>query len=434
MAYIEDIKALEILDSRGHPTLEVTVFTEGGAFSASVPSGASTGKYEAKELRDGGRRYFSLGVRKAVQVIEKKIAPRLRGMSVFTQSEIDLLLVDLDHSKGKGRFGANALLAVSLACARAGAHHHGLPLFAYLWQLSDFGGSVRGGNLRMPQLYMNVLNGGKHAGNKLAIQEFMIVPQSSSFAKNLQIASEVYHALGNLIEREYGSVYRSVGDEGGFAPPIRDPEEALDLLKKAVRKAGYSLSKVRFALDCAASEFYSEKRRPGKGSAYLLSYQLHKKFSPGALQEYYLKLVKKYKLVSLEDPFEQEDFSNFAELRAALRKKKLKCQIVGDDLTVTNVDRIEKAADAGSCDCLLLKMNQIGTLSEALGAARVARDAGWKVMVSHRSGETCDSFIADLAVGLGCGMIKAGAPSRGERVAKYNQLLRIERYKKIHCL
>ena len=261
----------------------------------------------------------------------------------------------------------------------------------------------------MPRPFVNVINGGKHAGDKLPFQEFMIVPRAKSFAEALRMGSEVYHILKDVIEKKYGKEAANVGDEGGFAPPVKRAEEALDLLMEAIQKAGYK-GKIDLALDCAASEFYKN----GK-------YHLHTKMSKEKLLDYYLHLIRKYNLISIEDPFEQEDFASFAELR-----RRSNIQIVGDDLTVTNVKRVQKAIKNKSCTCLLLKVNQIGTLTEALDAVKLAYNNGWKVMVSHRSGETEDTFIADLAVAIGCGMIKAGAPCRGERIAKYNRLLRIE--------
>ena len=411
MSHIEDIKALEVLDSRGNPTVEVAVFTQDGIFTAIVPSGASTGSHEAVEKRDGGKRYLGKGVKKVVRTVEKVIGPKLYGADLFVQRDIDAILKDIDGTEYKNRYGANALLGVSLACARAGASSHGLSLFEYIYQLVD-----EEKKMKLPTLYMNVINGGKHAANKLAFQEFMIVPEGKNFAESLRIGSEVYHVLGDLIEKKYAT--RAIGDEGGYAPKIKSAEEALELLKKAIRKAGYS-RKVGIAVDAAASEFHIRNKK----ESY---YQLHKKMTPAQLKEYYLKLIKKYKIVSLEDPFEDKDFATFAELRKEARK--LKCQIVADDLTVSNVHRLEKAIDFKSANCLLLKVNQIGTLTEALNAVRMAYDNNWKVMVSHRSGESEDTFIADLAVGIGCGMIKSGAPARGERTAKYNRLLKIYKF------
>jgi len=407
MSSITSIKAREILDSRGNPTLEVDLFTKQTCQSASVPSGASTGKHEAVELRDGGKRYLGKGVLKATRIVEEKIYPLLRGIDCQEQRQIDEAMIKKDGTKNKSRWGANAILGVSLAAARAATAEKKKFLFQHLHQLAAAACIER--KPIMPRPFFNVINGGKHAGNQLAFQEFMIAPKAKSFAEALRMGSEVYHVLKEVIEKKYGKEATNVGDEGGFAPPLKRAEEALNLLTEAIWKAGYS-GKMEIALDCAASEFYR------KGT-----YQLHVTMSKEKLLKYYLSLIKKYPVISIEDPFEQEDFSSFSEL-----KRKSKIQVVGDDLTVTNIKRIQKAVAKKSCNCLLLKANQIGTLTEALDAVKLAYANDWKVMVSHRSGETEDTFIADLAVAIGCGMIKAGAPCRGERVAKYNRLLRIE--------
>lgn len=401
---IKKISAREILDSRGHPTVEVTVFTNLSEGTAAVPSGASTGEYEALELRDGTKRYFGKGVQKAIGNIRQKIAPRLIGQNVFLQKKIDSLLIQLDGTENKSKLGANALLGVSLACARAAAAAQKKPLYAYLHQLT-------GRKMELPRPFFNVLNGGRHADNDLSFQEFLIVPKLKTFSENLRVASEIYHALQKDLAKNYGKGATTVGDEGGFAPvKLKKTKEALDLLKKVIASAGYT-KKVDLALDCAASELYDRGKYFVEG----------KKLTKENLLEFYFDLIKKYQLISVEDPFEQNDYESFAKLR-----KESQIQIVGDDLTVTNPERIEAAIREKSCNCLLLKVNQIGTLSEALEAANRAYRAGWKVMVSHRSGETEDTFIADLAVALGCGQIKAGAPCRGERTAKYNRLLGIE--------
>ena len=405
MPKITKIKSREILDSRGNPTVEVDVFIDDKRFTASVPSGASTGANEALELRDKDGRYLGKGVKKAIRNIKTRIAPKLIGMECAQQKEIDQLMIDLDKTENKSRLGANAILAVSLAVCRAGAAAKNKQLFEYINELT---GSRK---ITLPRPFFNVINGGKHAGNKMPFQEFMISPNEKTFSDNLRAGSEIYHALKRIIEKRYGPQAINVGDEGGFAPPIKKAEEALDLLKEAIKKAGYH-NKVDLAMDCAATSFYDKKTK---------HYQLHKRFTKEKLMEYYLELINKYKIFSVEDPFEEEDFVSFAKLR-----EQSGIQVVGDDLTVTNIERIEGALLEKSCNCLLLKVNQIGTLTEALEAAKLAFDNGWQVMVSHRSGETEDTFIADLAVGLGCGMIKAGAPCRGERTAKYNQLLRIE--------
>ncbi|MBS3123720.1 phosphopyruvate hydratase [Candidatus Woesearchaeota archaeon] len=428
---ITSITAREILDSRGNPTIECTVTVQSkdkdykkeistknknktSKFSgtASVPSGASTGKYEALELRDGGKRYDGLGVLKAIKNIETKIFPKLKGIEITNQIKIDQIMIDLDNTPNKSNLGANAILAVSLACARTAAISKNIPLYQYLNNL------IKNNLLKepkpkmsLPKPFFNILNGGRHAGGRLAFQEFMIVPQARTFHENLEIGSEIDHALKKILKEKYGPSSINVGDEGGFAPQLKTAEEALNLLQYTLKKTKHSKN-VRLAIDCAASEFYDPKNKV---------YHIPKKLTSAELLNYYLKLIKKYNLLSIEDPFNEDDFITFAKL-----KQKSKIQIVGDDLTVTNPQRIKKAIQEKSCNCLLLKVNQIGTLTEALQAAQLARKAGWKIMVSHRSGETDDFFIADLAVALGCGMIKAGAPNRGERLAKDNRLLEIE--------
>lgn len=406
MTAIKDITAREILDSRGNPTIEATVFTDNCSGTAAVPSGASKGTNEALELRDGGKRFKGLGVNKSLRIINRKIRPLLLGKDVTKQREIDQLLIEKDGTEQKEKFGANSIMAVSLACARAAAAEQKKELYGYINSLLEMKRKMK-----MPQAFFNILNGGKHADSKLSIQEFMIVPKLKSFRKNLQAASEIYHALKKEIQAKYGNGSTNVGDEGGFSPvKIDRTEEALTLLNNTIKKTGYG-GKVGLALDCAASGFYHEGKYHIDG----------KKMSSMQLLDHYSQLIKKYNLCSIEDPFEEEDFTSFS-----LLKEKSGIQIVGDDLTVTNIERIEAAIREKSCNCLLLKVNQIGTLTEAMDAAELAWKNKWEVMVSHRSGETEDTFIADLAVGLGCGMIKAGAPCRGERIAKYNRLLKIE--------
>lgn len=405
MPIVQSIRAREILDSRGNPTIEVILRTNKAEVTASVPSGASTGKHEALELRDHDKRYGGEGVQKAIKNIEKIIAPKLNGKNCQNQEKIDQILLTIDGTKNKSRLGANGILAVSLACSKASANAKSMPLYKYLSTLT-----ISNRKPSLPRPFFNVINGGKHADNKLSFQEFMIVPNLNSYRENLRAGSEIYHILKKDIYRKYGKNTTNIGDEGGFAPPLKDTEEALKILMKAINDAGYK-NKVGLAIDCAASEFY-------KSNYYYLD---GKKLTKEQLLQFYLHLIKKYPLISIEDPFEQEDFESFHKLKTAAN-----IQIVGDDLTVTNIERISTAIKKGSCNCLLLKVNQIGTLTQALNAAQLAFENKWNVMVSHRSGETEDTFIADLAVALGCGMIKAGAPCRGERVAKYNQLLRIE--------
>ena len=403
MPSITNIKAREILDSRGSPTVEVELHTKNHVVTASVPSGASTGTHEALELRDGGKRYGGKGVLKAVKNINSIIAPKLKHKDITNQSQIDQLMIDLDGTKNKSRLGANAILAVSLAVAKAAAEKKHLPLYQYLSTLTNTKPSL-------PKPFFNIINGGKHADNKLSFQEFMIVPQYNTFQKNLQAASEIYHLLKADLHKKYGKNTTNVGDEGGFAPEkLNSAEAALNILLQAIKESGHLNTKI--AVDCAASEFYKNGKYRVDG----------KTLTTEQLLNYYLKLIKVYPIISIEDPFQQEDFQSFAKL-----KQLSKIQIVGDDLTVTNVNRINTAIKNNSCNCLLLKVNQIGTLTEALQAVKLAYQNNWKVMVSHRSGETEDTFIVDLAVAIGCNQIKSGAPCRGERTAKYNRLLRIE--------
>jgi enolase len=409
MSKIKEVVALEVLDSRGDPTVEVSIKTSKYLGRAIVPSGASTGKHEALELRDHDKRFLGKGVRKAVNNVNKKLAPKLKNKNSKKQQQIDELLQELDGTYNKKKLGANAILGVSLACAVVAAGKK--PLYKHLQHLGKKYLYLKKRKLTLPKAFFNIINGGKHADNSLAFQEFMIVPQFNKFSDNLKAASEVYHTLQKLLHKKYGKGSTNVGNEGGFAPNMKTTPEALKLLVQAINKAGYK-GKVKIAIDAAASEFYSK----GK-------YKVDKKLmSKSKLLNYYLQLINKFPIISLEDPFHEDDFESFAELT-----KKTKIQIVADDLTVTHPFRIHKAVENKSANCLLLKVNQIGTLSEALEAADLAMKHKWQVMVSHRSGETEDTFIADLAVALGCGMIKAGAPARGERTAKYNRLLRIEK-------
>ncbi len=370
---------------------------------ASVPSGASTGSHEAVELRDGGRAFGGLGVQEAIANIEGPIARALLHKDASSQLDIDCLLSALDGTPNKARLGANATLAVSLACARAAAAASHLPLHAYLARFT-----------RRPPLlpipFANVLNGGKHGGNALPFQEFMLVPKAARFGDAVRIVAETYHAFKRRVVKQFGAAAGLVGDEGGFSPPVTTPEEALDLLVRACHEAGHAGS-VRFAMDCAASEFY-------RGGFY----HIPEKADAAKLMSRYLRLIERYRLCSIEDPFAEDDFAAWETFVPAVRRR---CQVVGDDLTVTNPGRIHDAVLNGRCTALLLKPNQIGTLTEAVSAATLARAHGWNVMVSHRSGETEDAFIADLAVALGCGQIKLGAPARADRTAKYNQLLRL---------
>ena len=395
--------ARQILDSRGNPTVQADVFTSRGFGRASAPSGASTGVHEALELRDGGKAWGGKGVAKAVANVNGKIARALVGQEVSDQLGIDALLCRLDGTKNKSRLGANATTAVSLACAQCAANEQGTGLYKRL------------GGKKIPAPMLNVLNGGKHAGNGVSIQEFMIFPlHFGSFSEALCAGSEVYHSLRGIIAKKYGSQSTGVGDEGGFAPPCRSTGEALGMLERAIEERGYK-KKVLLAMDAASSSFYDEK-----SSRYLVD---GKRLSAGELSDFYVSLSKSHSIISIEDPFCEEAFSDFASLRARLSGK---VQIVADDLTVTNVARLSRAIECGSLSSLLLKVNQVGTLSESISAAALCRKSGLGVVVSHRSGETEDTSIADIAVGLGCGQIKSGAPCRAERTAKYNRLLQIE--------
>merc|ERR1740115_612682 len=399
--------------------------TTDGLFRAAVPSGASTGIYEALELRDGGAEYMGKGVMKAVDNIIKLIAPALIGMDPADQKAIDDKMVqDLDGSKNewgwsKSKLGANAILAVSMAACKAGAAAKRLPLYKHIGELA--------GNptdkMYMPVPAFNIINGGSHAGNKLAMQEFMILPVgAASFTEAMKMGSEVYHNLKTVIKAKYGQDACNVGDEGGFAPNILENKEGLDLVVEAIEKAGYT-GKVKIGMDVAASEFWLESEK-----VYDLDFKTEnndksQRKTGEELMEVYKEFVTNYPMVSIEDPFDQDDFPTYTKMTTELG---VSCQIVGDDLLVTNPTRVQKAIDEKACNALLLKVNQIGTITESIKAVNMAKAAGWGVMTSHRSGETEDSFIADLAVGLKTGQIKTGAPCRSERLAKYNQLLRIE--------
>merc|ERR1719356_1236366 len=417
---IRAIRAREIFDSRGNPTVEVDLCTDSALFRAAVPSGASTGIYEALELRDDDKgRLLGKGVLKAVQNVNTIIAPKLVGLDVTKQTQIDKLMVEsLDGTQNewgwcKSKLGANAILAVSMAVCRAGAAASRMPLYKYIARLSG----KPYDKFVMPVPSFNVINGGSHAGNRLACQEFMILPVgAASFKEALIIGCEVYHTLKSCIKKKYGQDACNVGDEGGFAPSVQDNNEALDVLMDALEKSGHK-DKVKIGTDVAASEFYKE----GKYDLDFKNPDSDKsKWLTGAeMAAYYMEWFKKYPFVSIEDPFDQDDWAAYTEFNKACGKD---MQIVGDDLLVTNVTRISKALQEDACNALLLKVNQIGSISEAIDAANMSMRNGWGVMVSHRSGETEDSFIA----GLRTGEIKTGAPCRSERLAKYNQLLRIE--------
>lgn len=406
MIKIKDIKAREILDSRGNPTVEVELITENGLFLASVPSGASVGRYEAKEIRDGEDRYRGKGVLEAIRNIEKTITPNLKDIEINSQRQVDEILISIDGTKDKSNLGANAILPISMAICRALASAKNTPLYRYIDEIYET--AFKGEVLKLPTPCFNIINGGSHAGNNLDFQEFMIIPQLESFSLNLQAGSEIYHNLKDVLKKDFGKDAINVGDEGGFAPNLNLAEEALDLTIRAIGISGYR-DRVNIALDVAASEFY-------KNGKYGMR-------SRDEMIQYYLELIEKYPITSIEDPFNEDDFEGFSILTGRSGKE---VDIVGDDLLVTNIERIEIAQKKEACNGLLLKVNQIGTVTEALEAAKLARLNNWKIMVSHRSGETNDDFIADLAVGISADYIKSGAPARGERVVKYNRLLKIE--------
>lgn len=404
---IKAVKAREILDSRGNPTVEVDLITEKGLARAMVPSGASTGAHEALELRDGGSRFLGKGVKKAVNNITKVIAPAIIGKDCTQQEKIDKLMLSLDKTDNKSELGANAIIGVSMAVCKAGAQCKNIPLYRHIAELAGVKDFV------MPVPSMNVINGGKHAGNKLDIQEYMIMPVGAqSFTEAMRIGAEVYQHLKKIIKERHGIDAVNVGDEGGFAPPLNSIEGPLKLISEAITIADYS-DKVKIAIDSAATEFYNN-----------FNYNVEGKSLKGdELVAIYKDLSERYPIVSFEDPFAEDDFSTYSKLTSLIGNS---VQVVGDDLLVTNVKRIQRAIDTKACNALLLKVNQIGTVTESIKACKLAQENGWGVMVSHRSGETEDSFIADLAVGLKAGQIKSGAPCRSERLAKYNQLMRIE--------
>ena len=411
MSIILDVHARQILDSRGNPTIEVDVVTDGGAKGrAAVPSGASTGEYEAVELRDGGKEYLGKSVLKAVENVNDIIAEEIIGMNVFDQNLIDKVLIELDGTPNKSKLGANAILGVSLAVAKAAAAELGLPLFRYV-------GGVSANNLPVPM--MNIINGGSHSDAPIAFQEFMIMPiKAESFSHALQMGAEIFHNLKKVLHDR--GLSTAVGDEGGFAPTFKGTEDAIETIKKAVEKAGYKFGEeVKIALDCASSEFYEngvydytkfegkegEKRTSAEQVAYLTD------------------LVNKYPIISIEDGMDENDWEGWKQLTEAIGDR---VQLVGDDLFVTNVERLERGIAQGVANSILIKVNQIGTLTETIAAVDMAHRAGYTSIMSHRSGETEDNTIADLAVALNTRQIKTGSASRSDRMAKYNQLLRIE--------
>lgn len=416
MSGVSKICAREIFDSRGNPTVEVDITTSKGSYRAAVPSGASTGIYEALELRDKDpKRFLGKGVLKAVENVNKIIGPALieKNIDVTKQADVDKIMLDLDGTENKSKLGANAILGVSLAVCKAGAAHKGVPLYRHI---ADLAGNS---DVILPVPAFNVINGGSHAGNKLAMQEFMLLPTgASSFKEAMQMGAEVYQNLKKVVKSRYGIDATNVGDEGGFAPNIQDNKEGLELLKVAIENAGYT-GKIKIGMDVAASEFYKD----GKYDLDFKNPQSDpaKWITGDKLSEMYQEFIAGYPVVSIEDAFDQDHWDAWSALT-----QKVEIQIVGDDLTVTNPKRIKVAVEKKACNCLLLKVNQIGSVSESIEACKLAQSNGWGVMVSHRSGETEDTFIADLVVGLCTGQIKTGAPCRSERLAKYNQLVRIE--------
>ncbi|KHE72434.1 phosphopyruvate hydratase [Halobacillus sp. BBL2006] len=408
MPYITDVYAREVLDSRGNPTVEVEIYTESGAFgTALVPSGASTGEYEAVELRDGDKdRYLGKGVEKAVENVNEKIAPKLLGMDVTQQVIIDQLMMDLDGTENKGNLGANAILGVSMACAHAAADVVGLPLYKYL---GGFTAST------LPTPMMNILNGGEHADNNVDIQEFMIMPVGApTFKEALRMGAEIFHSLKKVLKNK--GYNTGVGDEGGFAPNLQSNEEALSTIIEAIEEAGYKPDEeVKLAMDVASSEIYEDGKYNLKGEGVVRSSE--------EMVDWYEELVNKYPIISIEDGLDENDWEGTKLLTDRIGDR---VQLVGDDLFVTNTEKLGRAIEQGVGNSILIKVNQIGTLTETFQAIEMAKRAGYTAVISHRSGETEDATIADIAVATNAGQIKTGAPSRTDRVAKYNQLLRIE--------
>lgn len=409
---IKEIRGREILDSRGNPTVEVDVSTANGFGRASVPSGASTGSKEALEIRDGDKgRYSGKGVLKRVEAVNTVIRAALIGMNAFEQREIDTKLIELDGTENKSNLGANAIIGTSMAVCKAAADSLKKPLFEYL--CADVAGMELQYELPVPM--MNVINGGQHAGNELSIQEFIVLPIGfDRFRDGLRAGVETYHALKKVLADSYGTIATNVGDEGGYAPPMRVTTQPLDAITKAIAEAGYSENEIRLGMDAAASSFFDPRTQ---------KYQIDGVLKDGSeLVDFYQELVASYPIALIEDPFEEESFAHFAELTAKIPEK----IIVGDDLFVTNVKRLEEGIKQKAANAVLLKLNQIGTISETLDTIALANKTGYKKVVSHRSGETEDSIIADFSVAINAELIKTGAPARSERTSKYNQLLRIE--------
>lgn len=416
MSCIRSIQAIEILDSRGNPTLEVDVVLENGKNGrAAVPSGASTGAHEAIELRDNDKkRYMGKGVRKAVQNVNQQIASKLKGHCVLDQIGIDRTMINLDGTSNKENLGANAMLGVSMACAHAGAAVSGMPLYRY----------IGGTNARvLPVPMMNILNGGKHADNNVDFQEFMIMPLgASSFSEGLRMGTEVFHHLKKVLHDKH--LNTAVGDEGGFAPNVKSSDEALELISKAIENAGYKLGEdIVFALDAASTELFEEARHKGKEGYCFFKSSPEKIISSDEMIDFWVSLCKKWPIRSIEDGLSEDDWKGWQKLTQAIGSK---VQLVGDDLFVTNTKRLERGINEKSANSILVKVNQIGTLTETLESIELARRNNFTTIISHRSGETEDTTIADIAVGTNAGQIKTGSASRTDRIAKYNQLLRIE--------
>jgi len=399
---IKKIDAREILDSRGNPTVEVELETKDGKFISAVPSGASTGKFEAVELRDNdSKKYSGKGVLKAVENIKNIIAPMILGIDARKQGKIDRIMIEADGTENKSKLGANAILAVSMAVCRAGARSNDISLWQYISGLSGFKPAIA-------RPCFNIINGGAHAGGDLDIQEFMVIPEEISFAQNFEAGSEIYHILKNVLKENYGEKAINIGDEGGFVPPISNTIEALSLIKQAISKH----SNTKIGLDCAATQFL-------KGKTYFLE---KKDYNSSELLDFYKNIINNFPIIYLEDPYSEEDWPAWKNINEEIKN----AIIIGDDLTVTNKNRLDKAVEENCITGIIIKPNQVGTISETIETIITAKKNKIKIIVSHRSGETTDDFISDLAVGVGAEFIKSGAPARGERLAKYNRLLKIE--------
>ena len=406
---IKYVRARQVLDSRGNPTVETDVITESGFFGRGiVPSGASTGVHEAVELRDGDKlRYRGLGVLNAVRNVNEVIAPKLFGRDPCDVEFVDKIMLDLDGTPNKSKLGANSILSVSMAVARAGASSKGVPLYRFLAERNEY---------KLPRPMMNVINGGKHAGNGLSIQEFLLEPiEADSFADAVRMGAEVYHVLKEVLKDECGTTSTNVGDEGGYAPPMTNTREPLDAISKAIRKAGYDESSVRIGIDAASSSFFDRQNQKYKIDGRMLTAE--------ELLDYYMSIVQEYNLNTMEDPFDEDSFEDFATITGKLGNRVM---VIGDDLFVTNPDRIRKGLSVRAANAVLIKPNQIGSVSETMNAVQLCHTSGLSTVVSHRSGETEDVFISHLSTAVESAYIKAGAPARGERTSKYNELIRIE--------